>query len=351
MIDKEPNMSQNRFAVCLGLVLGILTVWIPTPAVAQQADAGPSIKSPEDMLEEAILKIDAGEYQEAATLYDRAKRSKPNMPRLALALGLLRIQQSRAAEAINILEEFNKDAGNEFRGYYAIGRVYNESRMYLQAVRPLERAKDFAPVELNGKNVKAEIAIELAIAYNGRALSKEALRYADEAAALAPNDPGVQLKLGQMNLNTQDYASALRAAEKSISLLNGQLRADPFKPDNNLELKEANTLRVSILEAQRAADPDDANTYFTLGAAMRDQANSERRIALLRAREYALEGVNKDPKLHECSVFLARLEWELGGAQDALDRLKGVLADDANNADAARLRDEILASLRQQAAP
>lgn len=345
-------MSRKSLPTTLGVMLLIIAALGRTSTVrAQPTDAPASVQSPEDMVEEALRKLDEGEFQAANALFTRAQRSKPDMVRLKLLQGLLYIEANRAPEAISLLEEFNRDAGNEFRGFYAVGKVYNASLMYRQAIRPLERAKNFAPPELNGKNVKAEIAIELAAAYKGRNLPKEALKYADEAAALAPNDPGIQLKLGQMNLKTQDYASALRATEKAVSLLIGQLRADPFKLENNKLLKDSHDLRVSILEAQRAADPDDANIYFALSRAMRDSADANRRISLLTSREYALEALNKDAKLYTCSVFLARLEWELGGSQDALDRLKNVLAEDPNNADASSLREQIQASLRQTSEP
>ena len=320
-------------------------------ALAQPSDAAPSVTTPEEMVEDAIRKFDEGDFQDAQRLFSNARRARPDMPRLQLIEGLLLIEANRAPEAINVLEQFNKEAGNEYRGYYALGKVYNQSLMYRQAIRPLERAKDFAPVEVNGRSVKAEVAIELAIAYKGRDLAKEALKYADEAAVLAPNDPGIQLKLGQMNLKTLDYATALRAAEKAVTLLLGQLRADPFKQENNSLLKQSHELTVNILQAQRAADPDDANTYFALAKASRNLADAERRLAILTAREYGLEAVNKDPKLYGCSVHLARLEWELGGAQDALDRLKNVLAEDPNNAEAVQLREQIQSSLRGTAAP
>lgn len=318
---------------------------------AQPSEAVPTVTTPEEMVEDAITKMDSGDFQQARTLFIQARRARPDMPRLKLLEGLLLIESNQAPQAINVLEEFNKVAGNEYRGFYALGKVYNQSLMYRQAIRPLERAKDFAPVEVNGRNVKAEVAIELAVAFRGRDLPKDALKYADEAAALAPNDPGIQLKLGQMNLKTQDYATALRAAEKAITLLQGQLRADPFKQENNFLLKQSHELTVNILQSQRAADPDDANTYFALARATRNLADAERRLAILTAREYGLEAVNKDPKLYAASVHLARLEWELGGAQDALDRLKNVLAEDPNNAEAAQLREQIQASLRQSTAP
>lgn len=218
--------------------------------------------------------------------------------------------------------------------------------MYRQAVFPLERARDFAPIELNGKPIKAEIATDLASVLHGMARTKEALKVADEAAILAPNDAGIQLKIGKMHLDGQDYTAALRCVDRGVTLVTAQLRADPFKSEENLLFKQLHDLQMSVRQAQRAANPDDPNIYLELGKSMRDQAESERRIRMLAAREYALEALNRDPRLQPAIIYLSQMEWELGGAPDALDRLKRLLEEDPNNTEALQLRTQIQDSLR-----
>lgn len=337
-----------RAVLCIAIVI----VASSTAAVGQTLDRGQR-NTPEQMIEDAIKKIDEGNFTEATKLFETARRIRPDLIRLKLVQGLVLIETGRAVEAITKLEEFNKsaDAGNEYRGFAAIGRIYLASRMFRQAVRPLERAKDYAPIEANGRFIRAEILIDLATAHQRLSRMKDALKYADEAANLAPNDPAIQLKLGRMHKESQDYVAALRAVDRAVTLIRGQLRTDPFKPERNAELKMCNDLRVEVLQAQRAGNPDDPEIYHQLAVEMAAQADAERRIKLLTAREYALEALNKNPRLTACRIFLARIEWALGGSQDALDRLKKVLEEDPSNAEAAQLRREIEASFQSAASP
>ncbi|RIK66230.1 MAG: hypothetical protein DCC65_10485 [Planctomycetota bacterium] len=346
--SKSRSMSSREKPIRWACRVALLAaLWIPAPSHAQVTDPG-QVVTPEQMVDDAIKKLESGNVEEAGQMFNRVRRMKPDMPRLNLLHGLLLIEMNQPLEALPKLEAFNssKDVGNEYRGFNAVGRVYIMSRMHRQAIRPLERAKDYAPAEENGKPVKAEIAIELASALFALDRTKDALKVADEAAALAPNDPGIQLKLGTMYKATQDYPTALKAADKATALVTGLLRTDPFKPEVNVQLRESYDLKIDVYQAQRAANPDDANIFQLLSQSMREQANAERRIKLLTAREYGLEAINKDPRHFSAQVFVARLEWELGGAQDALDRLKKVLEEDASNADAATLRETIQNSLR-----
>lgn len=326
--------------------VAILLLLISPLLHGQVTDPGQSV-TPEDMVEDAIRKIDAGDFVTAQRIYEHVRRIKPDLFRLRLIEGLLLVEMGKPLEALSRLEEFNrsKEAGNEWRGYAAVGRIYQSSRMNLQAVHPLERAKDFAPLELSGRPIKAEIAMDLATVLNALTRTKDALKVADEAAAMAPNDAGIQLKLGKLHLAGQDYSSALRCVERGITIAKAQLRADPFKGEENLQFKQLQDLKLTIHQAQRAANPDDPAIYVELSKSMRDQAESERRIRLLAAREYALEAVNRDPRSGSAQVFLAMLEWELGAAPDALDRLKRLLEEDPNNAEALQLRGQIQASL------
>lgn len=319
-------------------------------AHAQSPDPG-QVVTPEQMVDDAIRKLETGNVDEAGAAFNRVLRMKPDMPRLSLLHGLLLVELGKPVEALAKLEEFNssKDVGNEYRGFAAVGRIYSASRMYRQAIRPLERAKDYAPAEESGRPVKAEIAIELATVLHGLQRTKDAIKVADEAAVLAPNDPGIQLKLGKMHKATQDYAIALKAADRAVAIVLGLLRTDPFKPEVNIQLRDAYELKIELYQAQRAANPDDQQLYLLIAQAMRDHANADRRLKLLTGREYALEALNKDARFFACQVYLARLEWELGGSQDALDRLKKVLEEDPSNSDASNLREEIQASLRAAA--
>lgn len=340
-------MRRQRLALRTAPILafGLVFACGAERAVAQPAEPS-QVVAPEDMLEDALKKIEAGDLNEAGRLYQRVRALKPDLPKLKLVNGLLLKELRRGPEALSELEAFNKNAGSEYRGYLAVARLYTESRMWRSALWPYEQAKRIAPIEEEGKPIKARVAIELAGVLQKMKRNDDALKEATDASRLAPNDAEIQYRLGAIQLDTGDRTSAAGALERAVDRARSQLRLDPFQRDMWDLLKQCYELQQGIALAQRAADPDDARAYLMLGRALVDLADVNRQLSLLGAREALLEALNKAPRDSEARVLLARVEAELGGIQDALERLSEVLRDDPENAEARKLREEIQATLR-----
>ncbi|HKQ49390.1 MAG TPA: tetratricopeptide repeat protein [Phycisphaerae bacterium] len=320
---------------------------------APQPTGGTPVTTPDEMLDHALKLFDSGDLQEAATVTERVRRMKPDHPRILLIQALLLIESRRSADALDYLNKYNNTpvGSKDFRGYWAVGSIYRRSYAYPSAERPLEIAKRLAPAEVNGKPVSAEITIEYATVLQKRKKTKQAIAALKEAENLAPNDAGVQLHLGEASHESQENDAALRYANRAIELTMGQLRSDPFKKAELARLKDCNLLKIKAAQSQSAAKPDDAPPYFVMAEATMALADAERRINLLEARELALRALSKDPKQHSWRIFLAQIELDLGGIQDAIDHINEVLKEDPQNAAALKFRQDIQARMTPDKAP
>jgi tetratricopeptide (TPR) repeat protein len=326
------------------------------PKKPAQPPSGPgnaAVITPDEMMENALKLYDAGDFKECAAVVDRVRRLKPDHPKIKLIQGLFYIENKQSAEALKYLSEYCQDpkvGSKDYRGYAAIGKIYKKSFAFSQALRPLEQAQKLAPNEVNGKPVRAEIVIEYASVLQKLKRTKQAVTALKEAETLAPNDAGVQYQLGQVSFESQEYAPAVRYADRAIELTSGQLRSDPFKRSEYELLKNCNELKINVGRSQAAAKPDDAPPYFTIAEATKALGEAQRRLSLLDARDSAMQALSKDPKQHNWRVFLARIELELGGMQDAIDQVNEVLKDDPQNAAALQFRSEIQARMKAASA-
>src|ERR1043166_2335660 len=200
LIQKVSLMAALRFRA--SIVLAITFLWILPGAVKAQTPEKSSI-SPEQMLEEALNRYDAGDYQEANAYLEKVKTIKPDLTKVKLVEGLLFLERrpkaNWTAQAVGRLTDYNSttDGNNDYRGNAALGKVYKDSRMYQLAIRPLEKAKGLAPADVAGKPIRAMVAMDLAECYLGQKKDKKALETAKEAETSAPNDASVLLDLAR----------------------------------------------------------------------------------------------------------------------------------------------------------
>ena len=336
-----------RLRIAVLALAASLCGWFIVPCRAQTPDAAKGSISPEQMLEEALVRYDAGDFNEAYNYAQRVRGIKPDLPKLKLVDGLLALERrpKDAPRAIQFLTEYNltPDGVNDYRGNAALGRVYKDSRMYQIAIRPLEKAKGLAPPEAGGKPIRALVTMDLAECYYGMKKDKKALETAKDAETSAPNDPEVLMNLSQIAFNTKEYDTSVRAADRAIGVINARLRASPFKVDDIKNLAVCVDQKIKVFNSRIADNSKDAQTYYDLATAIREKAEVARRTEMLRSREYAIKGIANDPKFFKLQVFVAGLEAELGGLQDAIDRLNDTINNDPENQAAIKLRGEIQA--------
>ena len=331
-------------ASSVAVILACAAAWCGT-AVGQPPSADrPRVgESAEELVATALQKIDTGDYEQAKVLVQRASRLKHNLPKLGLAEGLLLMQSLQNAQAVQKLTEYtsSEEGRTDYRGFASLGSLYKDSRMFRQAVRPLEQAKKLAPMEENGKFVKARITMDLAFVYLGLDRKKEALDTAKEAEAAGPNDPKIQFGIAKVAASTDDSAGAEVAAKKAIDILKVKIQAQPFDEEAHSTLANCYDLLVKLKKMALRVSPDDGALYFSLASATREGAEVGRRINLLTARQYAIQAAEKDPKKYEWQVFAARIEADLGAYQEASKRLEDVLKESPDNLEATKLLESI----------
>lgn len=325
-------------------LLMILLWTIPIQAQAQFATEGAPTDTPdpEQLVETALAKIEAGDIDEASRLYDQALRLKPTMIKLKLLEGLLYLESipKRGAEALTVLGEYNasKEGGRDHRGFLALGRLYLDSRMYQQAQFPLEKAKQWAPPT---KELRAEIASDLAMAYAGQKRMKKAIETAQEAAAAAPANGDIQLRLGEVAVMADESDLVADAARRAIAVFNNKLRDDPFNKDAYEKLIRCYELLSALHQYYLRTDPDNGEYYHQAAILVVEMAEIRRRYELLNARDLIVKAIEKNPQKIQWQLDAAKLELELGGLDEARNRLGKVLRDAPDNEQALRLKQRL----------
>ena len=324
-------------AVVLWLgVVSTAAVWGQTPPQPESEQLLP----PEQMIEEALKKIDAGDLQQADTLLRRARVLKPTMDKIKLVEGLLALGVKNRIAALSRLEAYNKteEGRNDYRGFLAVGRVYKDSNMFRLAVLPLETAKAIAPLEENGRRVRAETAVELADAYFSLPRKDKALEAAKEAQKLAPDDAKVQLRLGQIAFRSEDYETAAKGADRAIELLVAAMRLDPLKRDTYGQFNSCYLLKRDL---ERKLNPNSAASYYRLAIVARNAAEISRLVILLDARDNANQALTKEPDNLEYLLFAARLEADLGAVDEAREKVGRILKSNPEHREAIELQERL----------
>jgi tetratricopeptide (TPR) repeat protein len=306
------------------------------------------------MLEEALIRIDADDYQDAYLLYDRAKKLDPELPKLKLVYGLLLMHSKQASQALQLLQEYNKteDGKLEWRGFAAVGKCCREAKWDRNAVFPLEQAKKLAPAtDAGGKPVRALIVVELASVELALRHMKKAKDLAREAESTSPNNSEVQLRVSELYSRTSDFPDAMKSLNRAIGILISKVAATPLNLKEYNSLYSAYDLKLQLCTNAQSAKPTDAVNYIDAAEAIRNKTDIEKKINLLHTRELALKTLATDPKIAALHVFCAGIEMELGALDDALDRLNQVLRIDPSNQEALGMRQAIQARLRGRAKP
>lgn len=326
----------------MGLVLQAGMMEAVQAQISPGASDGPTA-SPEAMLDDALKRIETGALEDAMDLLQRARILDPKLDKLLLVEGLLAIEHRSHVDAIDRLQRYNMTSEGrvDYRGYAAIGRAYMDSRMYRQAAPALRKAKDLAPLEQDGKSVRAEILSELAVAYDRLRRKADAIETAKEAERLSPDSPNVQLHLCQIALNAGDYETAEKAIGRAIALLETELETDALKEKNYYMLSSSYQLATRLQREKSLARPDDGLPFFSMAVIAREEAEIDRSIRLLKAREYVLQALTLQPGSRDWKVFVAGLEADLGAVDEAAKRLEEVLAEDPSNREALALRDRL----------
>jgi tetratricopeptide (TPR) repeat protein len=341
----ERTNAVTRAAAILAIVIACARVapaqTPPPPPPPGSAD----LASAEQMIDDAIKKIEDNDLDHAAELIRKARVLNPNMNKIKLAEGLfgVALKRDQGPAAINSLEAYNKspEGQSDYRGFLAVGRQYASSFLFQQAIPALEKAKKLAPAEQDGHHVRAEVAIELANMYLLKKQNARALDEAKDAQNLAPDDMRVQLSLAQIAFRTEEFETAAKCCDHAIELLHTALRNDPLKRETYQLLLNAYSLRTPMLQREIKAKPDAAAPYYRLAINARNLAEVVRLANLLDARENATQALNKEPNNAECLLLAAQLEAELGAVDEARRHVDELLKIKPDYREALELRERL----------
>ncbi len=306
--------------------------------------------TPAQMADEAVSRIDSGDLRTADALIRKAKLVNPTVARLKLAEGLLAVELRQYPMAIGLLNEYNetREGKLDYRGFATIGALFRESRSYREAIRPLENAKNLAPMEEKGKPVRALACMDLAFAYLGLDRKKDAAAASKEAEAMAPGNEKIQFFHAQIAAATDDFGTAETAVKKATSLVAAKVQGSPFDQEANNLMRSCFQLHVRIKQSQLEARPDDGALRAEAVRLLCQAAEYDRRASFLAARALLMPAIDRDPKRAEWQILAARLEWQLGAPAEAATRLEDVLGAEPENKDAATLLEQIRPGERQR---
>ncbi len=337
-----PMVSNGPFnnRVCFGMVAILALASALAPVAAQDTpSAAPAKVNPDEMIQTALDCIENNEFEKAAQLVREVGLLKPNLPRLFLARGLLYGASGRQIEAMGELGNYIKtDEGQrDHRGYAGLGQIFMQSRMYREAIDPLEKAARLAPTEEKGKNLQAQITMLLATAYANLERTQKAVETATKAQAMAPRDPDIQLQLSQIAASGNEYKVALDASVAAISIYQARISDDAFNEDAHQKLRKAFGVLSSLIEYNRKLEPKNGEHDLQYARLIRDVANLDRRINLLGARNVVRQALTKNPDHADMLALQAQLEVELGASADARATLESAIQKHPENQELKRM--------------
>jgi len=247
--------------------------------------------SPSSHLLRAMALDELGRLPEAARSYEAALASSPDDPQILMRYGMHELRAERWPAAIGMLERALA-SGPDALGSFYLAQAYFHTDSKGKALDAVERAAVLAP-----RNPTILLKLGEYRAQAGKhAAALEALR---QAQRINPDEPGLDLALGIVQLSLLDVEPARASLERALAK----------EPDNLAVLSNLATA------CSRARDPaaarryyqelldrgqHDAPYYLGLGSALLGLGEKEAAITALRT------AVEKSPKVAEGHFHLAR---------------------------------------------
>lgn len=175
-------------------------------------------------------------YESALASYDKAFLLAPNNPSIILAKATL---------------EFTQKNNTEARKY--INQALELKQNYIDAIFLLVQ------IETNEGNLA------------------EAIRKAEYAGQLAPNDPTIFFRLGLLKYNNADYIGAVSAFEKAVSLNNNYLNAHFFLGQSYKKVGRSDDalIQFNLLKEIDPTDQEIINAINSIGGVQESSVNDD----------------------------------------------------------------------------
>ena len=310
--------------LCLGFIFSFLVL---TPASAQTAKGG---STPEDRLQQhydaartfqlgsdrehaaaeykaflaealrrsAIARTRAGEFDEAAGLFDEALRLAPDDGDVRLDYALMRLQQGSLSEARSLAEKVVQSASGNAQARAVLGQVLFSQGDYKAAREHLEAAVVAAP--------SFEVGYILGMTYiRLNDLPRARLLFDDMLTGLG-DTAQIHIYFGRAYREgeSESLDNAIQEFKKAIAKDNRVPQAHYFLALAYLDRDGESGFAEAVpeLRAELRIDPEDYRSHYLLGyVAMKQHSLKEAESELVRAA--TLEPQNPDPLLFLGHVY------------------------------------------------
>ena len=357
-------------------IAALLTLAFAGSALAQSSDAHLAAK-----FREATEAQRAGQLNEAAAAYSEVVRMRPNLAEAYVNFGLVRYEQKRFENAVELLEKAlaikpSLGAARLFLGisYYSLNRLEPalkaleeavqlapndpRARMWLgvasmaagkitEAAKHLDAAVELAPkdidilyhrgrahLKLSQESYQQMFKLDpksarvhqvLAQSYEEAGRDTDAIAEYEQAARLAPNMPGVHESLGSLYWKTADFDKAEAAFQRELEI----------DPHSVLARYKLGSIRVErgkpeqglpLLEVAVKENPNEIDAYYYLGKAQNLLGQHEAALVSLRK---VVDGKASSSLVESAYYQLALVYRKLGRADqaraalEAFQKLKG----------------------------
>jgi protein O-GlcNAc transferase len=290
---------------------------------------------------------EVGQFDQAVDVLEHLALSRPATPHLECRMAQLLFLADRPERAF---ERATRAAAAEPR--CAIAHAIHGMTLEDIGDREAALAELEAAHTLDPRDERITLTLAQVLGRAGR--KEEAARWVDETLAANPNSPEAHFMRGWLEARAPGRGAAAETALR---------RALSLAPDHPRALAELGDLLArrgrfrearGLLERARAQRPDDPAIARDLALVYRRPGEAARAVALEReaaAREQfetrwraARRRQRAHPRDAAANLELARLERQRGDAPEALERVRAVLRDDPNNANALQLMHELLGS-------
>lgn len=264
--------------------------------------------NPQPLLRMAELQMAAKQKDAATQSLKKALELKPDFVPAQRGLIMLHLADKQTEPALALARSVQQQRPKEAVGYLLEGDIQAVKKAWTEAAQAYQTGAKLQPA--------AELAIKWHGALKNAGKAAEADKMAQSWLAAHPKDHGFAMYAGQMALNANDYASAVRlyqsvlkALPKDVAVLNNYAWA----------LSRMNDPRaLEYAERAYALAPKSPEVMDTLAMLLAKKGDTKRALGLLE------EAHRLAPQGHDIRLNLAKVLLQAGRQSEALAHLNAL---------------------------
>jgi tetratricopeptide (TPR) repeat protein len=266
--------------------IALLALLLAGPGPTRAGGPAQEATDPYTRVQQAKAALDAGQHQKVLEIVDGLLAEYPDSPSSHLLRGMALDELDRLDEAAESYEAALRSAPDEPQILARYGMHHLRREAWDDAVRYLERSLSAAddPVTL----------FYLAQAYFQTENKRGALETIERCARLVPDNPTVQLKLGEYRAHAGKHSPALEALRRAQELNPEEPGLDLALGNVLLRLLEVEAAREALVRAERK-EPENPAVLASLAEAC---SKARDHAAALGYYRKLLELGHDDPQYH-----------------------------------------------------